>query len=130
MQYNVPQFIEIEDHIVGPLTAKQLGWLAMGAVILLILWSVLDLSAFIIAAIFVAAIFSSLAFFRPNGQPLIKFILSSIYFILHPKVYVWRKVPGKMKPLKKASQKNIKAAPKKILTREKVRELSEILDKE
>jgi len=37
MLFNVPQFIDIEDKIVGPLTAKQLGWLALGSVIALLL---------------------------------------------------------------------------------------------
>jgi hypothetical protein len=128
MQYNVPQFIDIEDHIVGPLTAKQLGWLTMGGVILLVLWGILDMSAFIIAAILIAPLFAALAFYQPSGQPLIKFVLSSVFFMFHPKVYVWKKFPGKTK-IEKREKKIIKEAPKKILTKEKVEELSNILDK-
>ena len=42
---NVPQFIDTEDKIVGPLTAKQLGWMAVGGVLFLIVWTTLDRSA-------------------------------------------------------------------------------------
>jgi hypothetical protein len=128
MQYNVPQFIEIEDHIVGPLTAKQLGWLAIGGVLLLVVWRVFDTSTFIFIAIFVGGLFGALAFYRPNGQSFIKFILSSVYFAFRPKMYAWKKVPGIIK-IKKKERKVVKVIPKKILTKEKVEELSNILDK-
>lgn len=128
MQYNVPQFIDIEDRIVGPLTAKQLGWLALGGVVLLVLWGFLDTSAFILAAIFVAAIFGAMAFWKPNGQPLLHYVLSSISFIFKPKMYVWKKIPGKVK-IEKKEKKIIKEIPKKTLSQEKIEKLSEILDK-
>lgn len=128
MQYNVPQFIDIEDHIVGPLTAKQLGWLALGGITLLVFWVLLDTSAFILVAIFVGALFIALAFYRPNGQPLKNFILSSVYFVFRPKMYVWKKIQGKVK-IKKKENKIIKTSPIKVLTKGKIEELSDILDK-
>jgi hypothetical protein len=91
MLFNVPQYIEIEDKIAGPLTAKQLLWMfGMGAV-LLILWGVLDLATFIVSAIPVVLIFCALAFYKPHGQPLVKFILWGIFFLFQPKTYVWRR---------------------------------------
>lgn len=129
MLFNVPQFIETEDKIVGPFTAKQLGWLAIGGVILLILYNLLDMSAFIIAAIIVGGIFGALAFYRPYNQPLIKLIFSSMSFAFHPKLYVWDRFSGKIetrvKPVKK---KPIEAPPRKTLDRERLKKISQMLD--
>ena len=62
MQFNIPQFIDKEDKIVGPLTAKQLGWMFGGGAILLVLWNLLDMTAFILAAIVVGGIVGAFAF--------------------------------------------------------------------
>ena len=47
MQYPIPQFVEIEDQIIGPLTLKQFFFLLGGGIFLLIAWSFVDLSLFI-----------------------------------------------------------------------------------
>ena len=127
MLFNVPQFINIEDKIVGPLTAKQLGWLAIGGVLLLIFWGFLDFSAFLMVAFVDAAIFSALAFYKPYNQPLIKFLGSSIYFMFRPRVYIWKRGYDNIKTVKRNVIK--KETPhKKSLDSEKVRELTKILN--
>lgn len=91
MLFNVPQYIDVEDKVAGPLTAKQLLWMfGMGAV-LLILWGTLEKAAFYISAVPVVAGFCALAFYKPQGQPLIKFILWGIAFLFQPKNYVWKR---------------------------------------
>lgn len=127
MIFNVPQFIDIEDKIVGPLTAKQLGWLALGGVILLVCYALLDASAFAISAVIVITIFSALAFYRPYNQPLIKFIFSSLLFATRPKRYIWRRLPEKMKrtPIKENSAPPI---PKKKFDPQKASTVSDLLD--
>jgi len=70
MLINVPQYIDIEDKIVGPLTAKQLGWLVAMGIILLIMWKTLSGPMFFILGIPVSLLIISLAFFKPYGQPL------------------------------------------------------------
>lgn len=129
MLFNVPQFTDIEDKIVGPLTAKQLGWLAAGGVVLLFTWNLLDLQAFIISAIITGIIFGSLAFYRPYNQPLIKFIFSSTIFVVRPKVYIWRRIFDDSMTQKKpvAKKATPKITPKKA-NQEKIKEISQILD--
>lgn len=91
MLFNVPQYIDVEDKVAGPLTVKQLLWmLGMGAV-LLVLWNTLDKTTFFIVAIPVGVLFTALAFYRPYNQPLISFIISSISFLFSPKVYIWKR---------------------------------------
>lgn len=130
MHYNVPQFIDIEDRIVGPLTAKQLLWIfAMGAVLFL-MWMMIESKVnFFIAAIPVAGIFLALAFYRPYGQPLIKFIGSMFIFFVRPKIYIWRRgseMPDYRKNLKKKETETV--ATKKDIHQKEIYDLSKILD--
>ena len=129
MLSNVPQFIDIEDRIVGPLTAKQLGWLALGGVALLVLWSILSLGAFIVSAVFVAIIFGGLAFYRPYNQPLLSFVLSSVGFVFKPKMYVWKRLPEKQEIKKTAPKEEEAVIPKKVVSGKKIKEISQLLDK-
>jgi membrane protein implicated in regulation of membrane protease activity len=128
MLFNVPQFIDIEDKIVGPLTAKQLGWIALGGVILLILFGSLDMQAFIIGAVIVGVIVGALAFYRPYGQPLIKFTISSIVFFMRPKIYIWRRLSGSIAPSAKVKNKVVKTIPKTTLDNQNLSEISHLLD--
>jgi len=127
MLFNVPQFIDKEDKIVGPLTAKQLGWMfGMGAV-MLVTWNLLDPAAFFIACVPIAAIFGAFAFYRPYNQPLIAFLTSSVVFVFRPKIYFWRRIPEKTKitkPIKKISIRK----EKKEISGEKIEEISKLLD--
>jgi len=134
--FNVPQFIDIEDKIVGPLTAKQLGWIAAGGVILLVCWTMLDTSALILVAIAVGFVFGMLAFYRPNGQPLIMFIFSVFNFFTKPKMYVWKRVPDMKKAArldqsrKNAAKKEAETtvAPKKEISGQRIEDISKLLD--
>jgi hypothetical protein len=129
--YNVPQFIDTEDKIVGPLTAKQLGWLFCAGAIVLVIWNLLDFGTFIITAIPVVAIFGAFAFYRPNGQPFLKFIVSLVFFGVRPKVYLWKRDTQIKLTLKKAIVKKPAAGEnirKKSLNQDKIQEISSLLD--
>jgi len=127
---NVPQFIDKEDKIVGPLTAKQLGWLAAGGVLLLLTWNMFDFGGFLVSSLVVGAVFGPLAFFRPYNQPLLSFLISSIMFAFNPKVYIWKRNYDSIKRVSTDTKKIKKGepAPKKTLDAKKVYELSKILD--
>jgi hypothetical protein len=71
MQFQVPQFIEVEDRIFGPLTFKQFVYLAGGLGAGYLLYRVLP---FIVAAPLIMAIVgfaAALAFIKFNGRPFI-----------------------------------------------------------
>ena len=128
MLFNVPQFIDIEDRIVGPLTAKQLGWLSLGGVLLLVLFNFLDTSAFAIACIIVGIIFGALAFYRPYNVSLISFIGSSISFIFRPRLYIWKRMTENLKTTVSHAKKPKATIQKKSISGEKIEEISKILD--
>jgi hypothetical protein len=135
MLSNVPQFIDIEDRIVGPLTAKQLGWVALGGVILVGLWFTLRLLAFIFVAIFIILLFGGLAFYRPYNQSLLNFFMSSVSFVFKSKMYIWKRLPDSSQKNPFLSEKNLpsrKKLPvtpkKKELNEKKLEEISKLLD--
>ncbi len=82
MIFNIPQFINKEDKIVGPLTAKQLGWLFLGGALILILWNILDSITFYMSAIPIIGASVAFAFYRPFNQSLSSFIFNTFLFNL------------------------------------------------
>ena len=130
MLFNIPQFIDKEDKIVGMLTAKQLGWIFGGGALFLILWTILDTAALIIAAIPIALIFGGFAFYRPNGMPLINFVTASVRFFFHPKIYVWRRIPEK-EIKKKVEHKKVEIIKvQKEVSSDRIKEISKLLDRQ
>ena len=90
MQYQVPQFIEIEDKIFGPLTLKQFLYLAGGAGICLIFFTVLPLFIVVILGIPVMAGAAALAFYEVNGRPLIVAVEHAFGYVFGSKLYLWK----------------------------------------
>ena len=89
-QYQVPQFIEVEDKIFGPLTLKQFIWLAGGGGLCLLLFSLLPLYLTIILGIPVMAFSAGLAFFEINGRPLIHAVEHGFNYFFGSKLYLWK----------------------------------------
>ncbi len=129
MMFSVPQFIDVEDKIAGPLTWKQLLWMiGMGAV-LLTAFNTFDTSLAIIVAIPTVLIFVAFAFYRPNGFPLTTFVFYAVLFIFRRKIAVWER-PVKQSNVAKAPEKITETADvgKKKINQEKLKELAHILD--
>ncbi len=91
MKFDVPQFIEVEDKIIGPLTLKQFLYIGAGAGSLFLLWFFLKLGLFIAVAIPVGLLCGALAFYKVNGRPFISFLGSLIKYLRKPRLYLWRK---------------------------------------
>lgn len=90
MRYQVPQFIEVEDKIFGPLTIKQFVYLAAAGGICLMAISLLPLFfAIPVALPFVVAAFG-LAFYKVNERPLIVTVEHAFRFFLSSKLYLWK----------------------------------------
>ena len=91
MKFQVPQFIETETKIVGPLTWKQFIWVALGVGLLLILFRFLTGPLLIFVSIIVIAVFDALAFLRIEKMTLIEYLIKALSFALGPKKYLLKK---------------------------------------
>lgn len=98
MQFQVPQFIEIEDKIVGPLTFKQFLFIVGGgggAFIFyqLPLWGSVKFFL-VILSIGIGAAF---AFFRLNNKTLLATLEDAALFYTSQKLYLWKKIQKQIK---------------------------------
>ena len=95
MQFQVPQFIEVEDKIFGPLTFKQFVYVAGGAGAAYLLWRVLPVYLSLPFIAGVGGLAAALAFYQFNGRPFILALENAAYFFLRTKLYLWNNAAKK-----------------------------------
>ncbi|NTV41529.1 MAG: PrgI family protein [Candidatus Moranbacteria bacterium] len=130
MLINVPQYIDVEDKVAGPLTMKQLGWVIVLGIILLIMWNTMPSIVFFIIGFPITVLFVALAFYRPYGQPLGNFVIFGIMYYFRPKIYVWKRTPDREPEAQKTIQVNNVHVVEKKVTAETLKELAQLLDSE
>lgn len=90
-QFVVPQFIDVEDKIFGPITTRQfLIFLIAGGVIFLA-YRFADLALFALLVALVGGFALVLAFVKINGQTFHYFILNIGQTLRRPSLRVWHK---------------------------------------
>lgn len=87
----VPQFIDNEDKILGPITVRQFVILLVAALLIFIAFKTSDFSLFVFLSVFIAAIAGIFAFYRINGQPFHFFALHILQTVERPSVRIWKK---------------------------------------
>ena len=128
MQYGVPQFINVEDKIVGPFTGKQTICLIVGGGILMLLFSVFDFIFFAIAAVFIILATLAFAFWKPKGISIPRIILNRVNFGTSNHLYVWRREPDDRMFKTTQKMKSSKEVVEKDVSRNRIRELAWLLD--
>lgn len=92
MEYQVPQFIEVEDKIFGPFTLKQFIYLAGGGGLSVALFLyVHPLVLAIILIIPIAALSAALAFYRVNNKSFVEMLEAGFNYYTKGRLYLWRK---------------------------------------
>lgn len=89
MQFQVPQFIEVEDKIFGPLTFKQFVYVAGGAGACYVLWRILPVYIATPLILGTGGLAAALAFFQYNGRPFINALEHGFYYLIKSKLYLW-----------------------------------------
>lgn len=128
MDYQVPQFIEVEDKIFGPLTIMQFVYLAGGVGLIAILVLSLPLFLGILLSIPVAALAGALAFYKINGKPFIQILESGFNFFTGKRQYLWRKVKEPVVPSTVMQAPPVAPVKKEGLSRRKLEDLAWSLD--
>lgn len=91
MRFNVPQFIEHEAKIVGPLTFKQFIFIGLAIASGAMLYFTTPFIVFIIGSTFLGGIALALSFLKINGIPFSKILISLFKFGGLPKIYIWQR---------------------------------------
>ncbi len=89
MQFQVPQFTEVEDKIFGPLTLKQFVYVAGGAGLSFLLWRMLPGILAIPIGLAIVGGAGALAFIQVNKKPLIITVEAAFMYFIHTKLYLW-----------------------------------------
>ena len=131
-QYQVPQFIDVEDRIIGPLTLKQFLYLAFAGALLFVFWFLFAFYIWIIIALPITALAAAFAFLKINDRPFIYFFLAFIKYFTKPKLYIFSGAAGKAAPSSPVKEKIEAATPapreEKKITPSKLKELALNLD--
>ena len=92
MQFPVPQFTDVEDHIIGPLTLKQFGIVYGAGVVIFLGFSA---TKSMVVLVFLCLIFGlpalAIAFVPFNGRPIYNTVGLLFKFVTSPKVLIFHK---------------------------------------
>ena len=89
-QFQVPQFITIEDKVIGPFTIKQFLYLAAGGGLIAVTYYFFTSFIFVPVAIFVGALAGSLAFLKINEQPFPLILKNAVFYMARPRLFIWK----------------------------------------
>jgi hypothetical protein len=90
-KFVVPQFIDNEDKILGPITVRQFLLSLGGTFAIFIEYRLFTLPLFIVTAILTAAIVGVFGFLKINGQPFHLFFVNVLQTFSRPRLRVWHK---------------------------------------
>jgi len=91
MRFEVPQFIDIEDKIFGPLTWRQFLYLGGGVGMAVVLFLTTHFLVFVLLGLPLGLLSAALAFFPVNNRPFSYFLESMFNYITGQRLYLWRK---------------------------------------
>ncbi len=105
-QFLVPQFIEVEPRVIGPVTVRQFIISLVGTGLIFLAYKFFDFWTFIVSAVILFAIFGTVAFLKINGRPFHFFLLNLIETWRRPTIRTWSKVLSlaEVKQLARADQ--------------------------
>lgn len=90
-QFVVPQFIDVEDKILGPITTRQFLIILGTTLVLFIMYKILRFLPFVLSGLPVAGIAATFAFAKINGAPFHLFFLNILQTLRRPNVRIWFK---------------------------------------
>ncbi|MFA7286135.1 MAG: PrgI family protein [Patescibacteria group bacterium] len=90
-QFIIPQFIDEEPHILGPITVRQFLLLLIAGFFIFLSYRLADTALFIVLTIVLLIISITLAFVRVNGRPFHFFLLNLVQTLQRPRLRIWRK---------------------------------------
>ncbi|HYF10259.1 MAG TPA: PrgI family protein [Candidatus Paceibacterota bacterium] len=126
MQFQVPQFIEVEDKVIGPFTFRQFLYLAGGTGLSVVAYRLLPIYMAALIILPVAALALALAFYRVNDKPFIEVLEAAFTYATKSKLYLWKKQPPKPQETAAKVTEGPVVGPK--LSESKLKELAWSLD--
>lgn len=130
-RFIVPQFIDNENKIWGPITVRQFVIIMVGALFIFISYKLADFSLFLLEGIFIIIMVIFTAFYKVNGAPFHIFALNVVETLKKPRIRIWLKQYIKYQEFKTKDEDKTATPPvvrKAFLPGRKLSELSLIID--
>jgi len=128
-QFVVPQFLDVEAKIIGPLTVRQFLIFIVGCGLIFIVFKMATFWMAAIEGLFIFALTGIFAFLKINGRPFHFFLLNMTQTLRRPSLKIWGKDfnTGDVKKEKKKKEER-QIAVKQHLTVSRLNELSLVVD--
>lgn len=129
-QFTVPQFIDVESKIIGPITTRQFLILLSAAILVAIFYKVFDFSLFVTLTVFVVGIAAVFAFAKINGRPFHFFILNLVQTLRRPHLRIWNNRLTESEQEEKAPVTKVeeKSTTKEYYKKSRLAELALVVD--
>ncbi len=128
-QFTVPQFIDVEPKIIGPITTRQFLIFLGAALLIFLFYKMLNFGAFVAASVLVFVISVVFAFVKVNGRPFHYFVLVLLQSFKRSSLRIWdhKAANFENKEEKEIEYENV-LPPEKYFAKGKLEELSLIID--
>ncbi|MFZ4648752.1 MAG: PrgI family protein [Patescibacteria group bacterium] len=127
-QFTVPQFIDVESKIIGPITVRQFIIFLGFGVFIALFYKIFDFALFLTTSIPSVILAVMFAFAKINGRPLHLFLISMIQTWRRPGLRVWNNKVNQVETENKIYIFNEKIPTKEFYHRSRLAELSLIVD--
>lgn len=132
MQFVVPQFIDVEDKVLGPLSVRQFVIILGGAGFIFLLFKLFDFFTFAVSAVFVLLLVFLFAFIKINGRGFHMFLLSLFQTYRRPQLKVWQKdlesFLYQREPIKKSKRAKYIPKQKGSITSSRLTQMALVVD--
>ncbi len=127
MQFQVPQFIDVEDKIFGPFTFKQFAYLFGGAGFSFVMYKLLPLYISIFLILPVVGLVLALVFYKVNNRSFAEILQAAFNYYISNKLYIWKQGKPKKK-VAEVKEEDTGFAYVPRLSNSKLRDISWSLD--
>lgn len=131
-QFTVPQFIDVENKVIGFITVRQFIIIMVAGVLIAICYKALYFTQFVIVAVFISFLTGVIAFAKVNGVNFPVFFVNFLTSTIKANVRVWNNAFGKdnlrIETEKVVAREKKNIAPPKNFSASRLTELSLIVD--
>ena len=130
IRFIVPQFIDAEDKIIGPVTVRQFIIVIVGGLFIFAAYKLADFTLFLLETFIIAVVTLAFAFVKVNGAPFHLFFANFLNTLVKAKIRVWKKENIITQELKSKDEDKALTyvREKRLLPSRKLAELSLVID--
>jgi len=125
MQFQVPQYYEVKERIVGPLTLQQFFYIAAACGLSFFFFFAFEFWLWFIVSVFLIGFATALALIEINGQSLTKILFSAFFYYWRPRIFLWQREAEKREIILPEETKQIEEIKKKLSFQQKIKSLGQ-----